>query len=544
MNISRKLLLEKKWAFILIFFILLFNPCFFFWAENVNIKDKCMTWVTCLVVGLALSCIDLFLKKRGEKLYLSILFILSIVPNIIVWSYLFISRLYMKRDMYWVIFTSHTGESTEFLREFISWELLVAGFSYLLLGLFFLLKARSVNSISPKKYGALLILSIAIVLTSMFLQYLSQAIPTFELYKSRILFWKENLVFQQEKELRKNLKMEVQCLLPDSTQHVVVVLLGESTTACHMSLYGYPRETTPFMDSLKDELDVYTDVITPDTHTFGVMQKVLTFADNEHPEYFRQKPSIVEMFNSAGFETYWISNKAFLTKWGGSYGIIAEESKHIYDLSSAKKTDEVVVPYLEKILNDSIRSNKIIFIHVMGNHHEYNCRYPNGFEYFDYKKRGDLEADFRNDHMKKTIDEYDNSIRYGDFVYHSILQKIKEKKGISSYFLFFSDHGEEVYDTRDARGHFMDNVYPCQCKIPFVLWRSEQYKKEVPEVAIDTTRPYSIEHVIFSLSTLCRLQYTDYDPEKSIFSPEYKVPEKRMVGKEDYDNEIVYKIKK
>ena len=142
--------------------------------------------------------------------------------------------------------------------------------------------------------------------------------------------------------------------------------------------------------------------------------------------------------------------------------------------------------------------------------------------------------------MRKTIDEYDNSVRYGDFIYTSILERLKALQ-ISSWLLFFSDHGEEVYDVRDARGHHMSNVYPCQCRIPFVLWRSEQYKEEMSEIVIDTTRPYSIENVIHSISALSRLDYAGAERELSIFSNEYKTPEKRLVGKEDYDREIMLK---
>ena len=541
MNNLRNLIAEKKWSFVLIYFILLFNPVFYFWADDVNLKDKTMAWLTVIIVGLALCCIDLFMRKKGERLFLSILFLLSIAPNLLVWGYLYVSNLHMRRDMFWVIFTTHASEAKEYVGQFISWQIALVGLVYILVGIFFILKTESRNALSVRKYRGLFTFSILIVLASMIFQYLIQAIPTFDFYKSRVLYSIENQIFQEEKELREHLKMNVQCAFPDSVNHTFVVILGESTTSCHMSLYGYFRETTPFMDAQRGELDIYTDVITPDTHTFGVMQKVLTFANHNNPEYFMQKPSMVEMFNSAGFETYWISNKAFLTKWGGSYGIIAEEAKHLYDLSTYKQPDEIVVPHLEKIINDSIQGNKIIFIHLMGNHHAYNSRYPKNFEYFDHKKRDDLDADFRDDDMKETIDEYDNSILYGDFVFNSILEQVKKIDG-SSFLLFFPDHGEEVYDFRDARGHFMKNVYPCQCRIPFVLWRSEIYKEKMPDIVIDTSRPYSIENVIYSISTLSGLKYEGNNQKESIFSKEYIVPEKRLVGREDFDREIIHKL--
>jgi len=534
-KINSRILPEKKWAFILIFFILFFNPVFYFWADNISMKDKYMAWLTCIIVGLALCSINLFLKKRGEKIYLSILFALSVAPNIIVWSYLFMSRIYMKRDMFWVITDTNTSETVEYFNEFIPWQSFLIALIYIGFGVFFIVKACSKQKISLKRYWAWFSLSAAIILLSIILQYLVQAIPTFDFYKSNLKYITERKKFEKEKEIRKGLTMDVHCALPDSTKHVFVVVIGESMSSCHISLYGYFRETSPVMDSLSNELDVYTDVITPDTHTIGVMKKVLSFADSSHPKYYTKKPSIVEMFNMAGFETYWISNQEFISKWGGSYGVIAQEAKHVYNLSPFKKHDEIVIPYLHKALHDSISGNKIIFVHLMGSHHNYNCRYPERFKYFNYEERGDLTADFMDNHAKQIVDEYDNSIRYTDFVFGSIFREIKELNA-SSCLLFFSDHGEEVYDTRNVKGHFMSNVYPCQCKIPFILWRSEKYKEVMPDLAIDTSRPHSVEDVIYSISTLCNLQYKDNDQTKSIFSPEYKIPAKRMVGNENYED--------
>ncbi len=541
MEINKKLLSEKKWSFILVYYILFFIPIFYFWAHNISLKDKVMGWVTCFVVGLALCSIDLFLKKRGEKIYLSVLFLISVIPNMIVWGYLNISNLCMRRDLFWVIFTTHASESREYVGDFISWKIFAINIIYLLIGVFFIVKADSKNSISIKKHLWLFTISLMIILSSVIFQYTVQAIPTFDFYKSRILFWKASQIFDKEKELRKDLKMDVECLLPDSTNHIFVVILGESTSTCHMSLYGYHRATTPLMDSLNNELAVYIDVTTPENHTIAAMQKILTFANHDNPEYYRQKPSIVEIFNTAGFETYWITNSASLTKWGGSYGVIAQEAKYLYDLSHLEQDDGILISPLEKALSDGKKGSKIIFIHLIGSHHAYNCRYPKEFDCFDHKRDHDLpDLGFRDDEMLKTIDEYDNSILYGDFVFSSVLESIK-KQDVSSFLLFFSDHGEEVYDTRSARGHFMMDVYPCQARVPFVLWRSEKYQMEMPEIVVDPSRPYGIENVIFSVSTLSGLKYDDYDATKSIFSKEYIVPKKRLVGNEEYEKDILPK---
>ncbi|MDR2469285.1 MAG: sulfatase-like hydrolase/transferase, partial [Tannerella sp.] len=302
------LLAERKWAFILIFFIVLFNPLFYFLSEDVGWKNKCFAWLTCLAAGSTLSVIDLFFSRKTEKVYLSVLFGLSCAPNLIVWSYLYLFGIYFRGEMFWVIFDSNLAEGKEYLHQFIPWICFAVALLYMAVGVVCILKTRVVGALAfrqRKKLFAALLPALALIIG---LQSLSQAVPVIEFYKSYLLFKAESKIFQLKKMHRGRTTMKVECSLPIETKHIFVVLIGESTSTCHMSLYGYSRTTTPFMDARSSELDVYTDVITPDTHTIGVLQKVLTFAGHEHPEYYHSKASVMEIFNVAGFKTYWISN--------------------------------------------------------------------------------------------------------------------------------------------------------------------------------------------------------------------------------------------
>jgi heptose-I-phosphate ethanolaminephosphotransferase len=530
------LLAERKWILALIFFTVLFNPLFYFRADNIIPITRFSNWLACLATGGALAVFSLYLRSRGGKIYAGILFLLSLAPNLIVWSYLYLSNLYLRRDMFWVIFGSYTSEAKEYVQHFAVPEQYAAVALYAGFGLFCILKIRHARKLPPGRYKGLAAAAALTLVTVAGFQYLSQAVPTIEFYKSYLLFGIENRKFQQEIAHRRLLEADVKSLLPDTANHVFVILIGESTSICHMSLYGYFRRTTPRMDARAGELDVFLDVVTPDTHTIGTLQKALTFADHLHPEYYHRKASVVELFNDAGFETYWISNQVFLSKWGGSYGVIASQAEHVYDLSAANQPDGVVIPVFRDILSDGCKGNKVIFIHLMGSHHIYDFRYPDDFAYFDHRETHDLpDAGFRTEPMKATIDAYDNSIRYGDFVYDSLLEALEETDA-SSWLLFFSDHGEEVFDTRKSSGHHMSNVYPCQSQIPFVLWRSERYRRENPRIVIDPSRPYSTEQVIHSISTLSGLSYHDYDPSQSLFTTAYIAPQTRKVGEEDYQH--------
>ncbi|MDR1722476.1 MAG: sulfatase-like hydrolase/transferase [Tannerella sp.] len=534
------LIKERKHSITLIFFILLFNPCFYFWASKSDLfsfGDKCAGWLICLVAGTALCYIDLFLKKIAEKVFLSVLFALSVAPNIIVWGYMYISNSYVSKDIFWAIFDTNSNEAKEFIQQFDPSMVIAVLLLYLAIGIMLIIRQKSHQSLNVKRHKAIFSLSVTFIVFTILMKYFAQAIPTFGFYNSYISYIYAKSVFRQMHDTRKNLKISIECAL-EGKQHIFVVVIGESASSLHQSLYGYHRATTPRLDSISDELDVFEDVVSPAANTSESLKKALTFANYDNPEYYSQKPDIVELFNSADFETYWISNQLVMDKLsrGGTFGVFAKEAGHLYDMSIFRKNDEVVLPCISEILNDSIRKNKIIFVHLMGNHQVYSYRYPEDFERFDNRQKNDLDAPFRNENMKRIIDEYDNSILYGDYINSSIIEMLR-KIGLPSCFLFFSDHAEEVFDYRNISGHFPTNISKYQVMIPLILWRSGQYLEETQDIVIDKTRPYSSEDLIHSLSTLCRLKYADYEPERSLFSPQF-IPKKRMIGHESLDDII------
>ena len=83
----------------------------------------------------------------------------------------------------------------------------------------------------------------------------------------------------------------------------------------------------------------------------------------------------------------------------------------------------------------------------MGNHTQYSKRYPSGFEMFSGN----------DDSEDKVVAAYDNSILYNDFVvdsFFTILENYSERHpNVRISALYFSDHGENVYDEGDYAGH-------------------------------------------------------------------------------------------
>ena len=453
--------------------------------------------------------------------------------------------MHMYHDMFWVIFATNPSESREYMDEAVPWRLIFYVVGYIVAASFLLYLSLSSRSSSASKslksnrvFFTFCIVVLVVIASS---QVLSKSFGSIDFYKSCYRFFSENYRIKKEVALHRRGKMDVLCGLK-TKGNTFIVIIGESLSRNHMHIYGYHRETTPLLDSLKNDLHVYTDVVSPNTHTIAVLKYVLTFANHNHPEYYFNKPSIVDLFDYAGFETYWISNQELLYKWGGSYGVIARASDYVYDLSSEKKPDEIVLSTLNKILDEKNDGNKIIFVHLMGSHNAYKNRYPEDFARLDYKKNPIPYKSYLKDDDRRLIDEYDNSVLYTDFVVSSIIKMMQEKEESSSCVLFFSDHGEEVFDYRNVVGHFIQGTSRYQCEVPFILWCSSVYQKENPNLVIEENRPFITEDFIHSISTLAGLSYNGFEPEQSLFDSKY-VPKVRWVGDITYEEVLKKEFK-
>ncbi len=97
-------------------------------------------------------------------------------------------------------------------------------------------------------------------------------------------------------------------------------------------------------------------------------------------------------------------------------------------------------------------------------------RYLRAEHYFD-DMTGITSKTFWKDQARAEtyINYYDNTIRYTDKVLYSILQEAMAASG-KTLALYFSDHGQEVYDTRSIRGCDSRNPSRHMVEVPFILW--------------------------------------------------------------------------
>ncbi|MFZ3025318.1 MAG: phosphoethanolamine transferase CptA [Pseudomonas sp.] len=305
----------------------------------------------------------------------------------------------------------------------------------------------------------------------------------------------------------------------------LVLVIGESTNRQRMSLYGYPRATTPKLDKLREQLAVFDNVVTPRPYTIEALQQVLTFADEQNPDAYLTTPSIMNMMKQAGYKTYWITNQQTMTKRNTMLTTFSKQADEQVYLNNnlnqnARQYDGDVLKPFGKILADSA-PRKFVIIHLLGTHMSYKYRYP--AEYDQFTDRQGV-PDWVTDDQLPTYNSYDNAVLYNDFVVSSLIEQFSASKP-NGFLLYLADHGEAVFDSPKGNVLGRNEGKPTapMYTIPFMLWTSEQWRSHSPaSYQAELSRPYSSSNLIHTWADLAGLRAAELDPSKSLVSANFK----------------------
>lgn len=298
------------------------------------------------------------------------------------------------------------------------------------------------------------------------------------------------------------------------TSQTHVVVIGESTSRKHFGLYGYERNTTPMLNKIKDEFLVFDNVISSETFTVGSLVKALMVKDDNS-----YVGNIIQLFNQAGYKTFWLSNQPPI----GMYetlvtriGLAADISRFITLEGPEKQIpfDGELLAELSEVIQDS-SPKKVIFLHLMGTHADYYKRYPKGFSVFN------TELD---NYKQNIVNQYDNAVIYTDYVISQVINIIREINGQTSM-LFFSDHGEEVYDEIDFAGHSVDGILTKNLvEVPFFLWKNSMLTLQNDILS----RPFILNDLSHSLADLYGIRANEIDSTRSVFNLSFEI-RKRII---------------
>jgi heptose-I-phosphate ethanolaminephosphotransferase len=327
------------------------------------------------------------------------------------------------------------------------------------------------------------------------------------------------------------------CLENDGTsRYVCVLVIGESVNRNHLALYGYHRNTTPKL-SERNDLFVYQDVISPYAHTLEALFAFYTDASSENKKTINESITLLDVFSSAGFTTFWLSNQSPVGVYDNSIFNLAQTAENVKFVNKSsgssllesqvkKSYDELLLPELSKILANN-GENLFITVHLMGSHAAYSSRYPPKFEYF--KNAANKK--------QKIINHYDNSLIYTDFILDSmlnLLNKFSSNANTISTLVYCADHGDNVFDYNNTAGRDASGYLPdCNVEIPLIIWLSDSYKKKYPTQTATILKnkhlPFSSDNLFHLIINLQNIETACFDYKKSVINENYEIPKKRIL---------------
>ena len=471
---------------------------------------------------------------RKKQLFLTFLFITSFLFSITAFfeaAHWFIFNNEVTESTIHIVLETTESESSEFISAYLNPQLVVMASFHLLAMIFGLLYThRNYNAVqlslgtrakTISVFGSIICMLLIIPLKVHFLP--TVAVEAFAIYKANRarlnkLTITENGTFKNVIHKESN----------DSETYVLII--GESTTSHHMGIYGYYRNTTPLLEKRKPELTIYNKVSTPFSNTKLSLGAALSLHHDDLDKKYNSP--LIQLFNKAGFTTYWISNQKPIGLYETSTRLISKKSKKsVYTDMSEVMYDEKVLPPFRKALNEKSKK-KLIVLHLMGTHNMYIKRYPRKFDIFTSTPK----TKFNHEVAYKNINQYDNAIVYNDYIIDSVIGEV-EKLNSKSYALYFSDHGEDVYETIDQACHTQDIGTKPMHDIPFLLWFSKNYARKNSNFVLDTERKYSLESLIHTVSDLSNITFDNFSPDKSIINPLF-VEQKRTISNGKYYDDV------
>lgn len=243
-----------------------------------------------------------------------------------------------------------------------------------------------------------------------------------------------------------------------------VVVIGESLNRNYMGCYGYPKNTTPFQSSLKNDENFFLF-----KHCFScyvLTQRVILLLLSDLNQYngkgyeISDAISFLDIANLYDYHTEWVSGQEKISIMNSIISALAESADHVY-FSPEKMPyrDLDLVQYL-KTNNTFGQERSLTVLHLNGSHYPYHLAFP---------------PDIGFDEQDLTL--YEKSVCFND----TIMSRIHDlaKSNNVDVMLYVSDHSEGI---STGKGHDSRNYTQEMTEIPLWIYISDKYRKEHPDI--------------------------------------------------------------
>jgi arylsulfatase A-like enzyme len=295
----------------------------------------------------------------------------------------------------------------------------------------------------------------------------------------------------------------------------IILITLDTLRADHMSLYGYRRQTTPYIDELAGSAAVFTAAYSTSSGTAPAMASLVT---SLHPEthrivdgidrdgeIVRQKvlpqevTVLAEALRDSGYTTFGVTGNGHLT---ASLGF-AQGFDHYTCLGFApnRKVKKGLADWADAILN---AEPYFVWVHFIEPHAPYYRRLPwissyfPGYQgmceatgvYIDEESRENpgnckITSDYR-------IASYDSEVNFTDESVHFVLTTLRAS--LDDLVIVTADHGEQLFDHGQS-GH-SNSVFQEEVRVPLLIRMPAEERREIHQpVSLVDVAPTILESI-------------------------------------------------
>lgn len=226
-------------------------------------------------------------------------------------------------------------------------------------------------------------------------------------------------------------------------RELIILVLGETLRADHLSLNGYQRNTNPQLS--KENIISLTNMSSCGTSTGVSVPCIFSPAGraNFDTDSAGNRENLLDVLTHAGVNVLWRDNNT------GSQGVADRIEYQDYtraDLNPVCDTecrDEGMLSGLQDYISSRKNGDILIVLHQMGNHGPaYYKRYPQAFEQFTPTCKTSQLEDCSSAEISNA---YDNAILYSDHFLAGVIKLLKQNDAaFKTAMLYVSDHGESL----------------------------------------------------------------------------------------------------